>query len=116
MRQELHEELVLTATAGWKLEDEAYAELQAQRAELDAVWDRHVAMESELQENYREAFEHVQDTKFAAQEARHELTAFRDKARREAELNAELKAARAADAERRAARQTRRSTCGGTAS
>ena len=41
LRAELHKERVANATNGWKLDDEAYAELQARRAELDAAWAKH---------------------------------------------------------------------------
>ena len=40
LREQLHEEQLAAATSGWKLDDEAYAELKAHRAELDAVCGR----------------------------------------------------------------------------
>ena len=104
LREQLHEELLAAATSGWKLDDEAYAELKAHRAELNAVWEKHMAMEAELRQEYTDAQLHAYDTKFEADEARHDLAAHRQAAKREVEMKAELKVARAAEhAERRAA-------------
>jgi hypothetical protein len=103
VRAELQEERVANATGGWKLEDEAYTELLAHRAELDAAWDRQVALESELRQEYADALLRQHDARFAAEEARHDLDDHRRAVRREAELAAQLEAARAADAARRAA-------------
>ena len=108
LRAEMRAERMVLATSGWKLDDEPYAQLQVQRAELDAVWDMHVAMESEMRDEYREAVLHVHDTKVAAEEARHKLADHRRAVRLEAEMKAELEAARAAAAERRAADAERR--------
>ena len=103
VRAELQEERVANATGGWKLEDEAYTELLAHRAELDAAWDLQVALDSELRQEYADALLRQHDAKFAAEEARHDLDDHRRAVRREAELKAQLEAARAADAARRAA-------------
>ena len=73
-----------------------------QRAEIDAAYAKHVSFESELMQEYREALLHAQETKFAAEDARHKLADHRRAVRCEAELKAELEAARTADAERRA--------------
>ena len=77
LREQLHEEQLAAATSGWKLDDEAYAELKAHRAELDAVWEKHMAMEAELRQEYTDAQLHAYDTKFEADEARHDLAAHR---------------------------------------
>ena len=46
-RQALQEERLLSSTGGWRLDDEAYAELQVRRAEIDAAYAKHVSFESE---------------------------------------------------------------------
>ena len=43
-RQALQEERLLSSTGGWRLDDEAYAELQVRRAEIDAAYAKHVCM------------------------------------------------------------------------
>ena len=52
---ELNQERMVAATAGWKLDDEAYEELRGRRAELAAAWDRQAALNVELREEYRDA-------------------------------------------------------------
>ena len=64
MRAELQEERLAKATGGWKLEDEAYTELLAHRAELDAAWDRQMAMESQLRQEYTDALLRQHDARF----------------------------------------------------
>ena len=103
LHKELHAERLVNATSGWKLDDEQYAVLQAGRAEHDAAWDKQLALESELRQEYADAQLRAHDAKFAAAEARADLAAHRANVKLEAELKAELEAARAADAERRAA-------------
>ena len=103
-RAELHEERLLAATVGWKLDDEAYAELQqSRRAELKAAWDRQAALDADLRAEYRDAVLCDHDAKAAAADARAELADHRAAAKREAALKAELAAARAADEARWAA-------------
>ena len=103
IRQEIHAERLASAVGGWKLDDEAYAALQARRAEQDAALERQSALEAELREEYNAAVLNAHDAKVAASEARQDLADHRRAVKREAELKAELAAARAADAERRAA-------------
>jgi hypothetical protein len=96
LRAELHKERVANATNGWKLDDEAYAELQAHRAELDAAWAKHMTVCSELRQEHADAQLCAHDAAFAAEEARHNLAAHRAAVKLEAELKAAHEAARAA--------------------
>jgi hypothetical protein len=110
--EELSKERLAAAVGGWKLDDEAHAELTAHQAELAEVWDQQMALASELRKEYSEAILRDHDAKSAAEEARHDLAAHRAAIKREADFatrraaikrEAELEAARAADAERAAA-------------
>ena len=108
VRGELHEERMLAATVGWKLEDEEYEELEGRRAELAAAWERQAALDAELRAEYCDAVLRDHDAKAAAADARAELADCRAAAKREAELKAWLAAGRAADEERREADRLRR--------